>query len=431
MTRLQAIVRTAAGWGRWLLSSPVRASLLVFTIAALVRLAILFGTGSQGSDCKEACRVAMAIVQDGEFASPYAAPTGPTAHLPPFFPFLLSLLFGWLGAGLAGQTARCVINVLAYSTLYGLMPWVADQLGLGRRAGFWAGLILAAYPVHISAEVHWGWDEAVAGMALAGMVVWTRRLWMRGWAPGWAAVTYGAAWGALYHSAPSLLPSCVLLAVLAVAMAPRRGQAVRWWLAAGCAAVLVVMPWTLRNHAQFGEWIFIRNNLGIELSQGFNDRAGFTMAENKLSGAVMTHPTNDPEEAMRLKAMGGEIVYNRMLLHQTFDWIREHPRRAAWLMVGHGLAFWFGIGTGYRVVVAILTISSVLAWAAMILRLRRSQPVTSMVLLPFWVAYPAVYLFFQYVGRYRVAVDWSFFLVAAWGVLSFTGLGGDDGAERG
>jgi hypothetical protein len=67
--------------------------------------------------------------------------TGPTAHLPPLVPGVLALICGLFGLGLLGGYASRLFSVLAFSTLYGLLPWFGGKLGLGRQAGVLVGAV--------------------------------------------------------------------------------------------------------------------------------------------------------------------------------------------------------------------------------------------------------------------------------------------------
>src|SRR5271166_4039693 len=86
-----------------LLSSPY----FVFSIAFCVRLAIIFGTKSYLQvEHTEIVRVATSLAEHGTLADAFGRQTGPTAHVAPMYPILLSLIFRVFGTGLAGEIAQ-------------------------------------------------------------------------------------------------------------------------------------------------------------------------------------------------------------------------------------------------------------------------------------------------------------------------------------
>src|SRR5262245_62680204 len=90
-------------------------------------------------------RTAIAFANKGELADPFAAPTGPTAHVPPLYPIFLSFLFRIFGTGVAGETVKCLLTCAVSSLRSAFMPSVARVLGLDSRLGLTAGLLSALY----------------------------------------------------------------------------------------------------------------------------------------------------------------------------------------------------------------------------------------------------------------------------------------------
>jgi hypothetical protein len=46
---------------------------------------------------RELGAIAISLLDTGQFANPYMLPTGPTAHLPPLIPFIISLIYRSFG----------------------------------------------------------------------------------------------------------------------------------------------------------------------------------------------------------------------------------------------------------------------------------------------------------------------------------------------
>ena len=69
------------------------------------------------------------------------------------------------------------------------------------------------------------------------------------------------------------------------------------WSCASLAAALVVSPWLARNYVVFGKFVFIRDNLPLEMH----------IANNEQSTGLWTrseHPGNDPEAMRRFQELG-------------------------------------------------------------------------------------------------------------------------------
>src|SRR5262249_54066720 len=87
----------------------------------------------------------------------------------------------------------------------------------------------------------------------------------------------------------------------------------------GLAAIvtcLIVAPWIGRNYARFGQFIFVRDNFGLELYTGNNACAQPTLDEAIESGChAKTHPNATRAIAEQLAAQG-EVAYNRAKLRE-------------------------------------------------------------------------------------------------------------------
>ena len=59
----------------------------------------------------EGINVAIALSRRGEFANPFREPTGPTAHVPPTFPFITAGIFRLFGYGYAAAAGGLVLHL--------------------------------------------------------------------------------------------------------------------------------------------------------------------------------------------------------------------------------------------------------------------------------------------------------------------------------
>ena len=176
-------------------------------------------------------------------------------------------------------------------------PGPPARLGLGAQAGMIGGLSGALGPLHLPVGIFYGGlGEEFAALSLVGILVASLARWNSEARSARGSVLLGLAWGAAFHIAPALLP--VMCSALLFEL---------WWrrdrrrllhpalilLGAGLACV----PWAVRNYGVFGEWIFIRSNLGLELRMGNHegasadiDRMGVSDGLDQSNPLPVLHP---------------------------------------------------------------------------------------------------------------------------------------------
>jgi hypothetical protein len=98
--------------------------------------------------------------------------------------------------------------------------------------------------------------------------------------------------------------------------------------------IACVTPWTVRNYRTFGKFIFIRDNLGAELSLGNFRGADGTWMQ-------YLHPTQDVF-AMRQYNSMGEIAFIEHKKQQALDYIEADYPRFATLCLKRFVYFWSG-----------------------------------------------------------------------------------------
>jgi len=112
----------------------------------------------------------------------------------------------------------------------------------------------------------------------------------------------------------------------------------RWFVAAGGLALLLCLPWIVRNYVVLGSPSFIRDNFGLELYLSNQDQATPEMGANTLIWKL--HPTYSTTEAA-VVASQGEAAYNRAKLAIAIEWIRQHPQRFLYLSAARVFRYWF------------------------------------------------------------------------------------------
>ena len=94
-------------------------------------------------------RVARSIVTGQGFSSPYTQPTGPTALLPPVYPFLLACVFKLFGI----YTTASALAILTLNNLFSsftcLPVFLIARRVFGLRVASWAGWTWAFFPYSV------------------------------------------------------------------------------------------------------------------------------------------------------------------------------------------------------------------------------------------------------------------------------------------
>ncbi len=411
----QSARHTAAGVKRW----------VPFLIAALIFGATLYtyytpyhphrlcGVGY------ESLQLACSLAHNGTFSDPFQTmPTGLSAHLAPLYPAFLALLMKWFGentyAGFAMGWA--VIGVIAIHLA--LMPFLARRFRLGFSTGVVAAaaFLLAEIPPFVIWESFY---VALLAMVLTWLMydIVTDR-------PSTARIlTASVLWGVLLWLAA--VPLLVLLAwltwIFIAGELPRIQK-----LALLVIPFLIISPWLVRNYRVFGHFIFMRDNLGLELAVSNNACADFKFRANETTQCFLeNHPNEGWAEAERAQQLG-EYEYNRVRMREALDWIRHNPRRFCTITAQRAVAFWFPSPTGNPFEATATPRGILLGWFMVLLSLpglwlmwKKNRPAAAIVLL--WlVLFPPIYYVIQFDIRYRDPILWATFLPAGFFIVEMT-----------
>jgi hypothetical protein len=242
--------------------------------------------------------IAEALWAGRGFADPFRDETGPTAWMPPVFPFLQLALIRLTGNDLVAMKYALVgCQVLAYlATAWLVLAAVARAYRPSRR---WlaAGVLVVLFAsefYHAFQVTHDPWlmmlglDVLLVGHIALGADPDRSR---------------AAAWGAVGGLAALCGP--VLGVVWAGLTWLRWPVRRRWaeWLVAGCVAVAVLTPWVVRNYRTFGKVIPVKSNLFYELYQAqCASRDG--LVGNGPGRGFQSHPWRPGPERDRYHALG-------------------------------------------------------------------------------------------------------------------------------
>lgn len=315
-------------------------------IGAAIRLAWVFHDGF-GIIPSEGFYEAAAFGSKGELADAYGPGSGLTAHLSPGMPLLVGTIYRFLGV--ATPTAEFALSCVSLAFIY--ISFLAldaafRRLGVEPIARIAAIAVLALAPLNILFEMkgfrHWEGSLAAAGIGLC--LARALALDALDGRPYWRDLVLLAAGGGLLSlfSLPAALAWYGMLGLLALR---KRGWTGFVGTAAVSAALLVAIsyPWALRNEAVLGEKVWTRSSLGISLALGYYDNAISSPDPRKAmtDRSYDTSPFLHPEVLAKMKAAGGELAYDRLLMADAKKWIAQHPIEALEIAARHVWEFYF------------------------------------------------------------------------------------------
>lgn len=383
----------------WIAGSPGRAFTVIFALSFVLRAGFLVVVPAAyflPDSGWEVGAVAQSLATTGQFANPYSIPTGYTAHTPPIYPAILSLIYRIFGVTSAAGYASWILSIAGTSAMYGLLPWYAGKFGLPKEAGViggTAGSLLPKWPAQV---------ESLAALVLALLLAAFLRRWITGYATPLGSILLGIAAGVSLHLQPALPP--ILLGCLAFELwwsDHRRKWRCAFLMVAGVTVACI--PWAWRNYATFHEVIFIRSNLGLELRL-----ANFEGAT--VERTTHRHPRISMEEAQKVRDLG-ELEYMRQARNEAIEWIRSHPAVFLWLASRRFAYFWCGPLDRPLTALPALSITFLAFFGARRVFPRLTTPQRAALAIPL-ATYPVIYYFTCYMARYQVPVEWILLLFA-------------------
>jgi 4-amino-4-deoxy-L-arabinose transferase-like glycosyltransferase len=309
--------------------------------ALMVRLAVVaYGFRAQAAPSIDHAEfgwemgwVARSIFLGQGFSSPFFPTTGPTAMVPPLFPYLLAGVFHLFGL----YTAKAAFTILSINSLFSALTCIplyfSARYALGEKAAVMAGWGWAIYPYSIYFSGARVWDYALTGLLFTTCFYFAQRLHRQTRLLVWLG--FGVVYGATALSNPSVLtmfPVFLLLAVLEM-----RRRETRWL--ARCAVAMVgliamLVPWTIHNYRAMHVVGPVRDNFWLECWAGNN---GDTFESN----AVWAHPASNPVEMQRYEELG-ETRYLAEKRTLATNFIEHNPVFFAGMSLRRAFSFWTG-----------------------------------------------------------------------------------------
>lgn len=285
----------------------------------------------------EVGRIARSIALGKGYGNPLFEDTGPTAWMPPVYPYILAGVFKTFGVYTVAS-AFAILSLQALMSALTCLPIYFIALrSFGERAALSAGWLWAFFPYGIYFPVERIWPTWLATLLLAILFLMTLRLEDTSSAWDWAA--FGLLWGVTALTEPSVISVLLPLATWAgYRLYTQRCRSVSHVAArmavAAVAFIVTVSPWFIRNYRTFHQFIPFRDNLGLELRVGNN-------GDNSTWANYDIGPWHSDVEWEQFKQIG-EVKYMAEKKQQALEFMSGHPGYVAWSTVRRIGYVWTG-----------------------------------------------------------------------------------------
>ncbi len=303
----------------------------VVALAVAVRVAVVLATPHfvPQTDAADYDRLAVSLAQHGTFPSSTFAP-GPTAFRPPLFPIALAAVYKVVGVGSTAtrwEAGRLLEAGLGAITVV-LIGLIALRLW-GRRVALVSSAIAAVYPPLVLVGSSLMTESLFIPLVLVAVL---SALKARDSAPGWRwAVASGVLIGLAALTRGNGIAIALPLGFLVWSRRPRWSRhAFATPLILLAAAVLTLVPWTIRNAGVFGEFVPITTETGYATAGTFNS---FT-AHRSDYPALWVPPVTDVQKVLKTNPGLNEARISDRLNTLARQYVEAHP---AYL----GKVFWW------------------------------------------------------------------------------------------
>jgi 4-amino-4-deoxy-L-arabinose transferase-like glycosyltransferase len=398
---------------------------LIVAVALLLRVGFAWDYVGQNSRqalavlpfLQESGNIAASLASGHGFSSPFRIETGPTAWMPPAYPWLVAGIFRVFGVRTYNSfLAAVALNILCSAFTCVLIFFAGKRVGSLAVAAL-AAWLWAFFPNAILNAFESMWDASLAAL-LAAIILWATlameksERW-RDWC------VYGLLWGV------TLLTNVTLISLLPLLLGwlvyrqrkPSLGSRdsaglvkatlAKSVLALGIA-VLCCVPWTIRNYMVFHRFVPLRSTLGLQMWIGNNENPQEAWKEE-------LHPIFNSAERARYIRMG-EIEYMQEKRREAIEFILAHPARDVRQFASRFIATWSGgtptpsqdfiqtPGLWFRGVL-IFNLFVAVGAAAGIVILWKERSARLFPIAAFPVIFPWAYYLTLVVPRYRLPID--------------------------
>ena len=280
------------------------------------------------------------LLTRGAFVSPLIvddASAGKSSLMPPGYIAYVAAVYALFGIESGAATLVLqVTNAAATALAAGLVFLIAARAG-GRLAGWAAGVIAALNPTLIG-YTSYVWETSLFTLGVV-VSVWLSQRMARTPMGARRCFAYGVWLGALALLNPALTIAYPLLVLYPLCRTFRS----QWKrismgvLAAVLGWSVAIAPWTVRNHVQFGELVYVRSGFMLELWLG-------VCPEADTHGAAVfqrRYPLSSIEVQRKVAGMGEE-AFLAECGRKAKEAIAADPVRFAKLVLMRVVDYWTG-----------------------------------------------------------------------------------------
>lgn len=319
----------------------VRTILIVFVVALAIRMVVVYfsyrGLPDVNKDYEqfgwEMGWTARALASGHGFSSPYFPLSGPTARVPPLYPWLMAGVFRLFR--IYSLTSAFIILTLnsIFSALTCIPIYFSSKYSLGMRGAKVAAWAWAVYPFAIYFSAGRVWEFSLTTLLFTTCFCIAQQI--RSSAKPLAWLGFGLLYGITALSNPAVLSVLPFLLILALWRVWRGG---RRWLLDGAVMALgllaIITPWTMRNYRVVHVICPIRDNFWLEFYAG---NFGDTSDPNPPSA----HPASNPVQMQKYLSMG-EVAFMAEKHDLAVDYVSHHPLFFAYVTVRRIVYYWTG-----------------------------------------------------------------------------------------
>ncbi|HTV09739.1 MAG TPA: glycosyltransferase family 39 protein [Candidatus Aquilonibacter sp.] len=317
----------------WLCAVTIAAFLIRFVVVCFAFRGIADPVNTHAEFGFEMGWTARCIALGRGFSCPFQPMTGPTAIVPPIYPYLLAGVFKIFGlytpmAAFVALSINGLFSALTCVPVYGIARDAS-----GERLARWAALGWAIYPFAVYFSAARVWDYALTSLLFACAFWWAMRLHRTVSAYAW--LFFGVLFGINALSNPSVVSILPFLLLIAVWRARQIGMpAFRRAMVAFLGFVVTILPWTIRNERVLHVAAPLRDGFWLEFYAG-------NIGDPTNSNSPTAHPASNPEE-MALYERMGEPAYMAQKHTLSLESVREHKQLFVTATARRFLRYWTG-----------------------------------------------------------------------------------------
>jgi 4-amino-4-deoxy-L-arabinose transferase-like glycosyltransferase len=323
----------------------------------------------------------------------------------PIYPYLCAAVFKVFGT-FSNASAWVILTLNGlFSALTCVPIYAVGRRVFDRRVALCSAWAWAVVPYFMLWGSTWVWEASLSALLVA-LMFW-KALTLRDFRVSrWKWAAGGVLCGIAALTNPALMTFAPFVLIWPT-WRLRWARGARLALIGTVAFVATISPWLIRSRVVFGEWVFIRSNLGFEFHLGnWHGSSGM--------GWRGMHPAVNEREYELYKSMG-ELAYVRMHTNEAIAFVKEAPGEFAELCVIRFIAFWDGMSIVYSESWNAWQIGGFFAFSLLSacgLGLMLWRRVPAAVLFCWLLVYPVPYYLCYAHPRYRHAIEPMMLLLA-------------------